>query len=288
MPNNPLHNLAQFAIRFLICNFFIIAVIGTLLPLKHFLRSYLSPRIQYNLWFLLFGIMIIPFVPFHFPAFGQFFQLLNGLSNVTETGTRVIGKFDPSMMQTSTTDWANDFAVSVSRNSPALFAYFVCSVWIVGMIAMMILFLHSKRRLGQIKKSALPLQNREIQILFEECKHTLRITSYISVYSTAFLKSPVTMGILHPQIYVPIHLISDYLEKDMRYILLHELQHYRYKDAIPNKTVKLSQIRPLVSRILFRYNHSYTEHICHISKDIGYRINHKNSHFHSLPHSNLQ
>ena len=156
------------------------------------------------------------------------------------------------------------------------------------MIAMMILFLHSKRRLGQIKKSALPLQNREIQILFEECKHTLRITSYISVYSTAFLKSPVTMGILHPQIYVPIHLISDYLEKDMRYILLHELQHYRYKDAIPNKTVKLSQIRPLVSRILFRYNHSYTEYICHISKDIGYRINHKNSHFHSLPHSNLQ
>ena len=56
------NNLAQFAIRFLICNFFIIAVIGTLLLLKHFLRSYLSPRIQYNLWFLLFGIMIIPFL----------------------------------------------------------------------------------------------------------------------------------------------------------------------------------------------------------------------------------
>ena len=54
------------------------------------------------------------------------------------------------------------------------------------------------------------------------------------MYSTAFLKSPIIVGFLKPCIYLPIHLISDYHESDMRYMLLHELQHYRHKDAIAN------------------------------------------------------
>ena len=49
---------------------------------------------------------------------------------------------------------------------------------------------------------------------------------------TAFLKSPVLAGFLHPRIYLPIHLISDFnagtiSATDIRYMFLHELQHYR-------------------------------------------------------------
>ena len=60
------------------------------------------------------------------------------------------------------------------------------------------------------------------------------INRNIHVYSTAFLKSPIIVGLLKPCIYLPIHLISDYNESDMRYMLLHELQHYKHKDAIAN------------------------------------------------------
>ncbi len=62
-------------------------------------------------------------------------------------------------------------------------------------------------------------------------KHT------IPIYSTAFLKSPVLAGFLHPRIYLPIHLISDFnagtiSSTDIRYMLLHELQHYKHKDIL--------------------------------------------------------
>ena len=62
-------------------------------------------------------------------------------------------------------------------------------------------------------------------------KHT------IPIYSTAFLKSPVLAGFLHPRIYLPIHLISDFnagtiSATDIRYMLLHELQHYKHKDIL--------------------------------------------------------
>ncbi len=99
---------------------------------------------------------------------------------------------------------------------------------------MMILVIKSSLRLRIIKRSALPLQNPEVRRLYNKCLNEMKITRNIPVYSTAFLKSPIIVGFLKPCIYLPIHLISDYHESDMRYMLLHELQHYRHKDAIAN------------------------------------------------------
>ena len=62
----------------------------------------------------------------------------------------------------------------------------------------------------------------------------MHITKDIPIYSTAFLRSPVITGVFRPRIYLPIHLISDYKTDKIRYMLLHELQHYRYKDNISN------------------------------------------------------
>ena len=41
---------------------------------------------------------------------------------------------------------------------------------------------------------------------------------------------------------MPIHLISDYHETDVRYILLHELQHYKHKDSLANYLMILTAI----------------------------------------------
>ena len=83
-----------------------------------------------------------------------------------------------------------------------------------------------------MKKSALPLQNKDVRILYHNCLKEMKIKRNIPVYSTAFLKSPVIVGLFNPCIYLPIHLISDFNAADMRYMLLHELQHYRHKDAL--------------------------------------------------------
>ena len=83
-----------------------------------------------------------------------------------------------------------------------------------------------------MKKSALPLQNKTVRILYSDCLNEMKIKRNIPVYSTAFLKSPIIVGLFNPRIYLPIHLISDFNATDMRYMLLHELQHYRHKDAL--------------------------------------------------------
>ena len=99
---------------------------------------------------------------------------------------------------------------------------------------MIALAIKSMRRFKTLKQSALPLQNPAIRRLFRDCLNEMNIAKNIPVYSTAFLKSPVIAGMFKPCIYLPIHLISDYKVNDIRYMLLHELQHYKYKDAFVN------------------------------------------------------
>lgn len=55
--------MAEFMIRFFLCNVIISGIIGILLIVKRLLRHTLSSRLQYNLWFLLLIFLLLPFVP---------------------------------------------------------------------------------------------------------------------------------------------------------------------------------------------------------------------------------
>ena len=226
--------MANFMIRFLLCNVLISGIIGILLIVKWVFRNNLSSRMQYNLWLLLLGLLAVPFMPFRLVSFPQIFSWLSSVRNSSashaDVGTNNVMNTDLS----GTTNWMNDFALSVNHDTSSVTGYILLSIWIVGMLAMMIFVIKSSLRLRTIKKSALPLQNSRVRRLYNKCLNEMKITRNIPVYSTAFLKSPIIVGFLKPCIYLPIHLISDYHESEMRYMLLHELQHYRHKDAIAN------------------------------------------------------
>ncbi len=224
--------MANFMIRFLICNVFISGIIGILLIAKRIFKNNLSSRMQYNLWFLLLGLLAVPFVPFRLIGFPQIYSWLSSLGGSPSSGTEnVIGEAVGTNPM-GNTDWMDDFALSVNSQTPSIAGYILLGIWIVGIFAMLILIIKSSLRLRNLERSALPLQNKEVRRLYNHCLEEMEIYRDIPVYSTAFLKSPIIVGLLKPCIYLPIHLISDYNESDMRYMLLHELQHYKHKDAI--------------------------------------------------------
>ena len=128
----------------------------------------------------------------------------------------------------------NDFALSVNSETPSSIGYILFGIWLVGILCNDYIGNQVLYPLTELEKSALPLQNPEVRKLYHRCMKEMGINRNLHVYSTAFLKSPIIVGLLKPCIYLPIHLISDYNESDMRYMLLHELQHYKHKDAIAN------------------------------------------------------
>ena len=234
--------MANFMIRFLICNVFISGIIGILLVAKRIFKNTLSSQMQYNLWFLLLGLLAVPFIPFRLIGFPQIFSWLISLrrSSAFNTGTAIdeTVKINP----TGNENWLNDFTLSVNSETTLIAGYILLGIWLIGILVMIILVIKSSLRLRTLKESALPLQNQDVRRLYHHCLEEMEIHRDIPVYSTAFLKSPIIVGLLKPCIYLPIHLISDYNESDMRYMLLHELQHYKHHDAIASHLMNLAGV----------------------------------------------
>ncbi len=226
--------MAEFMIRFLICNIFISIIIGILLLAKHLLKNNLTNRMHYNLWFLLLGLLVVPFIPVHPIRVLQIFSWFGNLKNTALSSTETVIGETAALNQPTTTNWMNDFSISVSRKTPSTIGLILCILWCIGIFIMIMLIIKSMLRFNNIKNSALPLQNPAVRKLYHDCLDEMHITKPIPVYSTAFLKSPIIVGLFNPCIYLPIHLISDYNANDIRYMLMHELEHYKYKDAFAN------------------------------------------------------
>ena len=234
--------MADFMIRFLICNILLCGIIGIFLLMKHILKNSLSSRMQYNLWFLLLGLLAVPFLPFRFFKLSEMFVWFKSLNLVSTAKTETTAGQTFHTNIADTQNWMEDFTLSVNRETQSIIGYLLLALWISGIIAMLILVIRSVLRLHILKKSALPLQNQKVQQLFQRCLNDTGITKNIPIYSTAYLKSPVIVGFLKPCIYLPIHLIADDNETDIRYMLLHELQHYKHKDGIANYLMNLAGI----------------------------------------------
>lgn len=248
--------MTEFIVRFLICNIAICILIGILLLCRHICKHVLTGRMQYHLWFLLLGLLLIPFLPV--PLFGfrpsfswiwfvqtRFLQTIflhTGFSPSGSDAGTTISPNTSALTPKGAADWMNDFALSVHREMPSSFSLILCGIWLLGIFAMLFLIIRSWLRLTIIRNSALPLQHEETRMLYAECLAELKITKQIPIFSTAFLKSPMIVGWRKPQIYLPIHLISDYDAAHLRYMLYHELQHYKHQDALVNHFINLAAV----------------------------------------------
>ena len=234
--------MIDFFIHFLVCNLLISGMIGILFCIKNLLKSHLTNRTQYNLWFLPLCLMVVPFLPIQSDHVFSMFSWFTDFSQRADRINNTVNTANTFHSPDTVSDWMNDFAISVSSKTPSLIWMILFGIWTIGILAMILLVLRSSFRLHQIKQSSLPLQNHEVRKLYKKCLEEMHITKDIPIYSTAFLKSPVITGLFRPRIYLPIHLISDYKTDKIRYMLLHELQHYRYKDNISNYLLLLAGI----------------------------------------------
>lgn len=231
--------MVDFVVYFFICNIFISGFICVLFLVKKAFKTKLSSQMQYHLSFALFVILALPFIPFRiFDIFSWLNTLIGTHSDYMNPVTNEIA----GSYLTGTSKQVNDFAVSVSHKAPSIISYILYCLWFAGICMMIFLAARSLFHLHRIIKSSLPLQNSEVRNLYYECLSETGIHLEIPIYSTAFLKSPVIVGFLKPRIYLPIHTISDYNAASMRFMLLHELQHFKHKDTVANYLINIAGI----------------------------------------------
>jgi bla regulator protein BlaR1 len=247
--------LIYFSFRFLLCNAIICIFLGSLLGLKNLLQRQLSACMQYNLSIIFLAVLIVPFLPINSaPSSISWRHLLTASSSTN-------GDIQTTFLSGNsyTLNKINDFAVSVSTQIPTFIHSLLVFFWSIGVFVMFVLLYRSAKQVKALHSSALPLQNEVINTLYIKCLNETNSKNTIPIYSTAFLKSPVLAGFLRPRIYLPIHLISDFnagtiSATDLRYMLLHELQHYKHKDILVGYLINTANVfywfNPLIGYFL--------------------------------------
>lgn len=161
--------MGNFMIHFFICNIFIGIIIGVLRAVKRLFKNSLTSRMQYNLWFLLLGLLTVPFLPIQAIGFPQIFSWLGQFKHTSATKTANV--IDAATRTPSGTEnWINDFSVSVTQEGASSLNIALFCIWLLGILAMLLFMLKSYFRLNRIEHSALPLQNKEVCRLFADCK----------------------------------------------------------------------------------------------------------------------
>ena len=255
-----------FMIRFLICNIYLCGVIGILFLLKHICRKTLPPRRQYQIWLLFLCLLAVPFLPFSLKGIWEWVPTLGNsflFSKTTAVPTSNIGETKDFAL-----NFANDFAVSVNQDSDSFLGWFLASIWLCGMIITAIKFCRSYLHLRSLEKSALPVQNDNVRQLFVSCLQECGITKEIPIVSTAFLRTPILVGVWKPRIYIPISIVNDSSKGDLRLIMMHELAHEKHKDNLVNHFINLASVlywfHPFVS-FAFKEMRSIQEIACDVA-----------------------
>ncbi|MFD1173253.1 BlaR1 family beta-lactam sensor/signal transducer [Oceanobacillus picturae] len=214
---------------------------------KKIFQNQLSAKWQYNLWFLFLIALTLPFLPKQLIDFGNFFTSLDVNLN-DEISHSITSTSDTAVAENP--NWMQDLTLSVNRSDLEFLNILLASIWIAGMIVMAVLTLQGWFMLMKIKSTSTVPKNKEVLRLFIHCKHRLNITGRVIVRESTFVKSPMTFGLFKTYVVLPSRVEEWMTMKEIQYIFLHELNHYKYKDIVSNYFIIIYQIlywfQPLV------------------------------------------
>lgn len=233
------------------------------------LRGRLSARWRFNLWFLVMVRLLLPFSPesalsvFNFVKPQPVVRLVQSapealspcisaapvpgrISAATDTqpaGTDAkkssadtsVASFHPEQNQLGRTS-----VVQPIRSLSAL--EIAALIWLAGALG---LWLHvawlAFRTRRQIDK-AIPIQDPAVVSLFNECRGQMGVCASLRLMETAIVKSPALCGLFRSSLLLPPGLTRAFSPRELRYIFLHELAHFKRRDVALNWLITVLQI----------------------------------------------
>lgn len=203
-----------------------------LFVLRPFIRHIFSKSIQYLLWVIVLLRLIMPF-SFEASIMNQLFygeqkavtETVHGVTpqmEKTDKGTSDL--FLAPESQKSGEYSAFNSKIDATQNLQDLFNKYALFIWFFGFIIVLASNLFGYMRFSKhIKAVNIPASDEENQML----QDLLNRRKKIRLSRNHFITTPMLIGIIRPQIIIPN---IDYIEPQLKNILLHEITHLKHFD----------------------------------------------------------
>lgn len=209
--------MQNFIITLLICSV-TMSVLGIFyMALTPLLTKRYSPKGQYYAWLIIVIGFIIPFRP----------RFKNPFVKIIPTETTM-----PAIQLGSGTQLTAPTAAALpaapSPVMPLTWWQSAAAIWIMGMLLFLIYHMVKHCRfLKMTKRWSDPVTDAETLRQFQDIRKEAGISASIGLYQCECVGTPMLTGFIYPRILLPhIHFDAD----ELRFILYHELVHYKRKD----------------------------------------------------------
>ncbi len=235
----------MFALHFLLCNLVITILLGLILSVKKIFKKHLTIGSQYQLWYIFVCAAIIPFIPLRSIPPASLLQRIQYLFYPEDASTlgSSVKPLDNAALPAQL--GISDFAASYDSSALSQLNSIFISIWIIGCLITTLYFAYHIIKIYSIRKSAYLISEENEPDLYRQyskCLNELRIRRKVSLYASCNISSPVSYGLLHPRVIIPQDMDILLSDEDVRFIFLHELLHYRHKDAALNYITCILQV----------------------------------------------
>lgn len=212
-----------------------------ILLIRVVLREKISVKLQYIIWFLVVFRLLVP------TSFESRLSIYNIIPTI-EQNSSIISSSDKnsnnviSVQDNFSEDENNKVEISfkpayrIENDNSKLILYnspiFLFFIWLIGMFLSLSSAVFQNFKFNKIIRRETVIEEYKIINLFEECKAKMFATKYIPLIITEEVKVPTLYGVISPKLLIPQNILKTLTLKDLRFIFLHELAHFKRKDIL--------------------------------------------------------
>lgn len=233
---------ASFFLHFLFCNLVLSILLVLIEGSRKLFAKHLTVKADYSIGFILFALLAFPFLPSSFFSFNPLGSLIAHFKELHYTSTAAINHSAPAAISPASTLWLQDFSTSVSRFSFEGLGKIFFTIWIIGLAVFTLLTLLANYKVYHLSKTSLVLKNPSTLEILESCKQVLNIKKPVKIYFSRQVATPITFGLFKARIILPYNALVHLSDKDLCYILYHELAHHKRKDLFVRTLISVFHI----------------------------------------------
>jgi len=219
--------MKDFIIMLTTCSAFFSVIILLYIAITPFLSKRYSAKSLYYSWLIIIIGLIVPYWPkINVPAVDI---KVKAPAEAIFTKTLLAV---PSMTADTVIQVSKSVPLSKTDLRPALtniqWWQFMAITWGAGVIVF--LFIHCLKHYRLVKMAdhwSEDIKDKQVLALMESIKEDLGLSGHISLHLCPNIGSPMMIGVFRPRILLPV---ADISQGELRFILKHELVHYKRKD----------------------------------------------------------
>ena len=199
-----------------------------ILGLKPLYKNKFSKRWQYYIWIVVALRFLLPFTP-DTTIVGSLFEKFDtaAITNEIPTSPNVPVPADTGNSKAEPTQTNREITTAAMREP---FNKYVCLFFIWSALAL-VLFVRKitvyQGFIQYIKAGNKEVSDIKILNLLSDCEEKLNIKTRVELSCNPLIASPMLIGFFRPRIILPIGELED---KELSYIFVHELIHYKQRD----------------------------------------------------------